>query len=119
MLDEKILIEKEENIKRFWLSFTTWFKEELPGTKILRSHYECSDNWNGGSYHLNIDFEKPFFEDVPFRDKDHIGFRLFFEILACQQKVRIHDAAVVACAFAASSLIMIHVYDIIKSKKRG
>ena len=60
MLDEKILIEKEENIKRFWLSFTTWFKEELPGTKILRSHYECSDNWNGGSYHLNIDFEKEY-----------------------------------------------------------
>lgn len=59
-MDEQILIEKEENMKRFWLSFTTWFGDELPGTGILKSCYEDFNNWDGGSYFLRIDFEKEY-----------------------------------------------------------
>lgn len=58
MTDDNLSIVKEDNIKKFWLSFTTWFEDELPGTGILQTYYEDYDNWNGGTYYLGIDFEK-------------------------------------------------------------
>ena len=76
----------------------------------MRSVPECFICFQHAPFH-SIQ-RKSFFEDVPFCDKDHIGFRQFFEILACQQKVRIHDAAVVACAFAASTLIFSLYFDV-------
>lgn len=60
MADENLPIVKEDNIKKFWMSFTTWFEDELPGTEILRAYYEEYDNWNGGTYYLGIDFEKEY-----------------------------------------------------------
>lgn len=60
MKDINLSIIKEENIKKFWLSFTTWFEEDLPGTEILQSQYEYYDNWNGGTFYLGIDFEKEY-----------------------------------------------------------
>lgn len=60
MTDENLPIVKEDNIKKFWLSFTTWFEDELPGTEILQAYYEDYDNWNGGTYYLGIDFEKEY-----------------------------------------------------------
>lgn len=60
MEDINLSIIKEENIKKFWLSFTTWFEEDLPGTEILQSQYEYYDNWNGGTFYLGIDFEKEY-----------------------------------------------------------
>lgn len=44
MSDENILIAKEDNIRRFWISFTTWFMDELPGMGILQAYYEEYDN---------------------------------------------------------------------------
>ena len=58
MDDTNLSIVKVDNIKKFWLSFTTWFEDELPGTGILKAYYEDYDNWNGGIYYLGIDFEK-------------------------------------------------------------
>lgn len=49
MSDENILIAKEDNIRRFWISFTTWFMDKLPGMGILQAYYEEYDNWNGVS----------------------------------------------------------------------
>lgn len=60
MTDDNLSIVKEDNIKKFWLSFTTWFEDELPGTGILQTYYEDYDNWNGGTYYLGIDFEKEY-----------------------------------------------------------
>lgn len=60
MEDINLSIIKEENIKKFWLSFTTWFEEDLPGTEILQSQNEYYDNWNGGTFYLGIDFEKEY-----------------------------------------------------------
>lgn len=60
MNDTNLLVIKEDNIKKFWLSFITWFEEELPGTGILQEYYEYYDNWNRGTYYLSIDFEKEY-----------------------------------------------------------
>lgn len=60
MIDVNFPIVKEDNIKKFWVSFTTWFENELPGTGILQAYYEDYDNWNGGTYYLGIDFEKEY-----------------------------------------------------------
>ena len=60
MDDTNLSIVKVDNIKKFWLSFTTWFEDELPGTGILKAYYEDYDNWNGGIYYLGIDFEKEY-----------------------------------------------------------
>lgn len=60
MSDVNLPIVKEDNIKKFWVSFTTWFEDELPGTEILKAYYEDYDNWNGGTYYLGIDFEKEY-----------------------------------------------------------
>lgn len=49
----------EENIKRFWTSFVTWFEQELPGTGILQPNYEHYDDWNN-RIHLAIDYEKEY-----------------------------------------------------------
>ena len=54
MDDTNLSIVKVDNIKKFWLSFTTWFEDELPGTGILKAYYEDYDNWNGGIYYLGI-----------------------------------------------------------------
>ena len=60
MSDVNLPVVKEDNIKKFWVSFTTWFEDELPGTEILQAYYEDYDNWNGGTYYLGIDFEKEY-----------------------------------------------------------
>lgn len=50
-----------DNIKRFWLSFTRWFREVLPGTEILQIHYQDYEaNEEDISYYLRIDFEKEY-----------------------------------------------------------
>lgn len=60
MDNTNLLIVKVDNVKKFWLSFVTWFEDELPGTGILKAYYEDYDNWNGGTYYLGIDFEKEY-----------------------------------------------------------
>lgn len=60
MTTENLSIVKEDNIKKFWLSFTTWFEDELPGTEILQAYCEEYDNWNGGTYYLRIDYGKEY-----------------------------------------------------------
>ena len=44
--DIPIPIVREDNIRRFWISFTTWFVDELPGMGILQAYYEEYNNWN-------------------------------------------------------------------------
>lgn len=60
MDDTNLAVVKANDIKKFWLSFTTWFEDELPGTGILHACYEDYDNWNGEIYYLVIDFEKEY-----------------------------------------------------------
>lgn len=46
-----------DNFNRFWLSFTTWFLQEIPYESMLKSYYIYYDNWNNGSYCVNIDYD--------------------------------------------------------------
>ncbi len=57
MTDENLPIVKEDNIKKFWLSFTTWFEDELPGTEILQPYHEDDGKWNAGTYYLGSECE--------------------------------------------------------------
>lgn len=51
--------EQEEiaNIKCFWTAFILWFEKELVSMKLLRGQYLHWDNWAGGTWYLNIDFD--------------------------------------------------------------
>ena len=35
MSDVNLPVVKEDNIKKFWVSFTTWFEDELPGINYV------------------------------------------------------------------------------------
>lgn len=53
---------KEENaeIKRFWSSFILWFETELVSMELLKSQYLRWDNWDGGMWFLEIDYDYEF-----------------------------------------------------------
>ena len=54
--------EKEENaeVKRFWASFILWFETELVNMELLRSQYLRWDNWDGGMWLLEMDYDYEF-----------------------------------------------------------
>lgn len=54
--------EQEENlkVKRFWKAFILWFESELVNLELLQERYLQWDNWNGGTWYLNIDFDHEF-----------------------------------------------------------
>lgn len=54
--------ENEENIeiKRFWSSFILWFETELVEQELLKSNYLRWDNWDGGSWFLEMDYDYEF-----------------------------------------------------------
>lgn len=60
-LHNKIEFEKNERLKeteplkKFWNSFKLWTERELPYLKILKNYYIRYDNWDGGTYYLDID----------------------------------------------------------------
>lgn len=43
-------------LTKFWKAFGLWIETELPGRNILKSIYERYDNWNGGTYYPEIDY---------------------------------------------------------------
>lgn len=47
-------------IDKFWTSFMTYFNSELPDKDYLKDIYLGYDNWNGGTYFLDIDFDNQF-----------------------------------------------------------
>lgn len=65
LINNGIKIPEEEsdenrNIKRFWSSFLLWFENELPSKDLLKDQYIRWDNWNGGTYYLNLDYNYEF-----------------------------------------------------------
>ena len=52
--------DENRNIKRFWSSFLLWFENELPSMELLKDQYIIWDNWNGGTYYLNLDYNYEF-----------------------------------------------------------
>lgn len=50
----------EAPINRFWVSFYEWLHSELPKSNWLYPEFVEYDNWNGGTYYLNISFDSLF-----------------------------------------------------------
>lgn len=71
--------EKEENaeIKRFWSSFILWFESELVSMELLKPQYLRWDNWDGGMWFLEMDYNYEFRlhrgVDYPISLKDNTG----------------------------------------------
>lgn len=53
-------IEENVNEKRFWNSFIHWFETELPGLELLDDKYLRWDNWDGGIWLLDLDYDHEF-----------------------------------------------------------
>lgn len=51
---------QNEPLKLFWKSFKIWVDENLPSMNILNEYYVSYDNWNGGTYYLNINLANEF-----------------------------------------------------------
>ncbi len=49
-----------EPLKKFWNSFKLWTERELPYLKILKDYYIRYDNWDNGTYYLDIDMHMEF-----------------------------------------------------------
>lgn len=51
--------ESEDNreLKRFWSSFILWFETELVNLELLKDKYLRWDNWDGGTWFLEIDYD--------------------------------------------------------------
>lgn len=78
---------KEENtqIEKFWISFKTYFENELPFEDLLKEKYIRYDNWNGGTYYIDINYNYQFnlhyginCEEENFKDISYI--KLFIEL---------------------------------------
>lgn len=52
--------EENANIKRFWTSFILWFENELVNLEIIQEKYLRWDNWNGGNWFLDLDYDYEF-----------------------------------------------------------
>ncbi|MFA6808613.1 MAG: hypothetical protein WCR27_06430 [Eubacteriales bacterium] len=64
IIEDECLREKQESAlnetKVFWTSFKVWLQEELPSLNFLKPCFVRYDNWNGGTYFLDIDWTKQF-----------------------------------------------------------
>lgn len=47
----------DNQISKFWTSFKAYFENELPNKSYLKSEFIRYDNWDGGTYYLDIDYD--------------------------------------------------------------
>ena len=52
--------EKNIRIKHFWSAFILWFENELPNLELLQNKYVQWDNWDGGTWFLNLNYDYEF-----------------------------------------------------------
>lgn len=77
--------ETDSQIEKFWTSFKTFFENELPYQDLLKEEYIRYDNWNDGTYYLDINYNYQFnlyyginCEEENFKDISYI--KLFIEL---------------------------------------
>lgn len=46
----------ESQINKFWTSFKAYFESELPNKGYLKGQFLRYDNWDGGMYYLDLDY---------------------------------------------------------------
>ena len=49
--------EENREIKRFWASLILWFETELINLDLLKDKYLRWDNWDGGTWYLELDYD--------------------------------------------------------------
>lgn len=47
-------------IERFWISYMSYFEHELPYKDYLKDRYIGYDNWDGGRYYTDVDYNYEF-----------------------------------------------------------
>lgn len=52
--------EKKNTIDKFWTSFKTYFENELPYQDILKDECIRYDNWDSGTYYIDINYNYQF-----------------------------------------------------------
>ncbi|MEI3311732.1 MAG: hypothetical protein V8R78_08160, partial [Evtepia gabavorous] len=52
--------EENREIKRFWASLILWFETELINLDLLKDKYLRWDNWDGGTWYLELDYDHEF-----------------------------------------------------------
>ena len=58
---QRELFEKQqEPINKFWVSFYEWMYSDLPEMTWLYDSYVEYDNWNGGTFYLNFNYDSIF-----------------------------------------------------------
>ena len=99
---EDAKLKEEAPVNRFWTAFREWMFAELTSADLLCTQYIEYDNWNGGTYYLNLDFDSlcRMYFGVPYsnqyEDKDHCAFvdiksliELFYrELIQAQKRYR-------------------------------
>lgn len=50
----------QDDMNKFWTSFTSWYEQSAIVADYFKAEYTDYDNWNGGIYFLNIDFEEEY-----------------------------------------------------------
>ena len=58
--DKTSFLKETEPLKQFWNSFKVWTENELPSLEILNPYYTRYDNWNNGTYFLDINMSLEF-----------------------------------------------------------
>lgn len=81
-------IEENVNERRFWKSFLYWFETELPKMDLLNEKYLRWDNWDGGMWFLDLDYDHEFtlYRGTTYPDSlknntgDMLDIKVFIEI---------------------------------------
>lgn len=62
LIDNGYIFKREQNnqIDKFWASFRIYFENELPYTDLLKDEYIGYNNWNNGTYYVDIDYHYQF-----------------------------------------------------------
>ena len=81
----KELKQTDTQIEKFWISFKTYFENKLPYEDLLKEEYIRYDNWDGGTYYIDINYNYQFnlhyginCEEEDFKDISYI--KLFIEL---------------------------------------
>lgn len=89
-IEAERIIKAEAPINRLWVSFREWLYSELPYKDWLFPQYVEYDNWDNGTYYLNINFDSIFrlYLGIPYDDRyenrDHCrmqDIKLLIELL--------------------------------------
>lgn len=60
MVTKNMNYSSQDNRNKFWISFTSWYEQSKIVEEYFKGEYVGYDNWNGGTYYLDIDFDQEY-----------------------------------------------------------